>query len=67
MNGIYAFAVRIPWNLCLCGKDSVGVGSNDSKQLMELWNLCLRGKGSMDSAWNLCLCGKDSNRSIDVG
>ena len=35
MNGIYAFAARVPWNLCLRGKGSVRVGFNDSKQWME--------------------------------
>ena len=29
MNGIYAFAARVPWNLCLRGKGSVRVGFND--------------------------------------
>jgi hypothetical protein len=32
MDGIYAFVARVPWNLCLCGKGSVVVGSTDSKQ-----------------------------------
>ncbi len=67
MNGIYAFAARVPWNLCLRGKGSVRVGLNDSKQSwwmesmtsrqgflglsVESMNLCLCGKGSVDARW----------------